>query len=114
MYYTIRREYYWPNMAAEIYETVKECHSCAAVRGILTKHQKYLKLFPAAGPLQFVAIDLLGPLPKSKKGNTVVLVITDRFSKICRAVPLPNQRRLLSPKRLLPIGFTRMEHHSIY
>ena len=92
MYYTLRREYYWPMMASDVYNTVKECSSCASVRGTLFKHQKYLKLFPAAGPLEFIAIDILGPLPKTRKGNQVVLVITDRFSKICRAIPLPNQK----------------------
>ena len=88
MYYTLRREYYWPHMASDAFSTVRNCTSCAATRGTLVKNQKDLKLFPAAGPLEFVAMDLLGPLPKTAHGNQHVLVITDRFSKLTRSIPL--------------------------
>ena len=40
------------------------------------KHQKDLKLLPASGLLEFVAMDLLGPLPKTAHGNRHVLVMT--------------------------------------
>ena len=88
MYLTLRRDYYWPHMANDAYATVKSCRSCNKNRGTAAKHQKLLKLFPASGPLEFVAMDLLGPLPKTKRGNTFVLVITDRYSKLTRAIPL--------------------------
>ena len=52
------------------------------------KNQKDLKLFPAAGPLEFVAMDLLRPLLKTAHGNQHVLVITDRFSKLTRSIQL--------------------------
>ena len=88
MYYTLRREYYWPHMANDAYQTVRNCASCAATRGTRVRHQKDLKLFPAAGPLEFVAMDLLGPLPKTTHGNRHVLVMTDRFTKLTRSIPL--------------------------
>jgi transposase InsO family protein len=42
-------------------------------------------------PLEFIAIDVLGPLPITTRGNRFVLCITDRFSKMSVAVPLKNQ-----------------------
>lgn len=33
-------------------------------------------------------MDILGPLLKMKKGNQYIIVVTDRFSKLTRAVPL--------------------------
>jgi transposase InsO family protein len=48
----------------------------------------YLKVFPASSPLEYVSIDLLGPLPKTAHGNRFLLVMTDRFSKLTRTVPL--------------------------
>lgn len=42
----------------------------------------------AAGPLEFVSMDLLGPFPESKKGKMSLLVITDRFSKLNRVDPM--------------------------
>jgi hypothetical protein len=47
-----------------------------------------MALFPAQDPLDYVAIDILGPLPRTKKGNQYLLVIADRFSKLVRTVPL--------------------------
>lgn len=87
-YNTMRREYYWRNMMADIQETVRRCVSCAKTRGTTRHHQKKMKLFPSAGPLEFVAIDILGPLPVSTSGNRFVLVVTDRFSKLTRSIPM--------------------------
>ena len=88
MYYTLGREYYWPHMASDAFSTLRNCTSCAATCRTLVKNQKDLKLIPAAGPLEFVAMDLLGPLPKAAHGNQHILVITDRFSKLTRSIPL--------------------------
>ena len=88
MYDTLRAQFYWPHMANDIFQAVRDCRSCARVRGTTYKHRRFLRLFPAEYPLQFIAIDLLGPLPKSKRGNRHVLVVTCRFSKLARAIPL--------------------------
>jgi len=88
MYDTMRRHYYWPNMANDVYQTVRDCRACAQTRGTFYKHQRPLRLFPAAGPLEFIAMDLLGPLTKTRRGHTDILVMTDRFSKMARSIPL--------------------------
>ena len=88
MYYSLRREYYWPHMANDVFMTVRDCVSCARNRATVQKFQKFMKLFPASGPLEFVAMDLLDPLRKTTRGFTFILVITDRFSKLTRCIPL--------------------------
>ena len=47
-----------------------------------------MRLFPATTPLECCAIDILGPLPKSKDGYRFILVVTDRFTKLTHAFPL--------------------------
>ena len=47
-----------------------------------------MKLFPATAPLESMAMDLLGPLQKSKAGNRFILVMTDRFTKLTQVVRL--------------------------
>ena len=47
-----------------------------------------MKLFPAARPLEFVAIDLLGPLESEYDGSKHTCVIPDRYSKLMRAIPM--------------------------
>ena len=88
MYDSLRRELYWPFMASDIAQSVKDCYSCAKTRGTYYAHQKYLQLFPPAGPLEFVAMDLLGPLPNSTRGNKHILVVTCRYSKLARTVAM--------------------------
>lgn len=88
MYHTLRRAYYWPSMAVDVYATVRMCTSCAKERVTLRKHKSFMKLFPATAPLEFVAIDILGPLRKTASGNEYLLVMTDRFSKLTRTAPL--------------------------
>ena len=68
-------------MVSDAFSPVRNCTSCAATGGTLVKNRKDLQLFPVAGPLEFVAMDLLGPLPKTAHGNQHVSVITDRFSQ---------------------------------
>lgn len=45
-------------------------------------------LFPPKAPLEFISIDILGELIKTKRNNRYLLVITDRFSKLVRTVRL--------------------------
>ena len=90
MFYTMRKYYYWPHMSIEIYNTVKQCEPCAKESIRLRKIAAKLKLFPATFPLESVALDYIGPLPKSYRGNNHLLVITDRYTKLTRTVPLKN------------------------
>ena len=71
-----------------LYRGSSNCVSCAENRISLRKRRNFLKLFPARAPLEFVALDILGELIKTPRGNCYMLVISDRFSKLIRTVPL--------------------------
>jgi hypothetical protein len=75
-------------MAADVAETVKQCALCAKNRIRERKRTSFLKLFLAVEPLKYVSLDILGPLPKTEHENRFLLIITDRFSKLTRTVPL--------------------------
>lgn len=47
-----------------------------------------MRLFSAKQPLESVAFEMLGPLPKTKPGNRLILVIANRFKKLTQDVPL--------------------------
>ena len=90
MYQTLRRTFYWPSMAHDAYHTVRHCFSCSREGITLRKHATYLSLFPAKAPLEYVPIDILGPLPKTTDGHRYLLRITDRYSKMVLTIPLKN------------------------
>ena len=72
----------------DAYATARTCPDCAKARIRLRKRSSKMKLFPANAPLEYVAIDILGELPRTQRGNRYLLVITDRFSKMVKTVPL--------------------------
>lgn len=86
IYESMRRLFYWPYMANDGYIHVEKCVECRRHR----RHPIYWKLlwdFLPKRHLEFVAIDILGPLSKTKLGNTPFVVITDRQSKLTGAIP---------------------------
>lgn len=74
-------------MANDVYRTVCDCHWCAEKRGT-TKRKRKMRLFTPNEPLQFVAINILGPLPKKETGNKHVVVVTDRFCRLTNATQM--------------------------
>ena len=88
MYSTLRRTYYWPSMDGDIQDYVASCQSCIRTKGTQYRARRGLRLFPAAEPNSFVAIDLLGPLSNSSTGHEYILLITDRFTKFTWAILL--------------------------
>jgi Integrase zinc binding domain len=89
MFRSLLQRYFWRNMSADVAETVRQCAVCAKNRIFYErKRTSFLKLFPASEPLEYVYLHILGPLTKTEHGNRFLLVITDRFSKLTRTVPL--------------------------
>ncbi|CDF36419.1 unnamed protein product [Chondrus crispus] len=88
LYKTLRRYFYWPTLALDCYAVAKNCAACARERVKLRKNTKELKLFTPKAPLEFVAIDILGELITTKRGNRYTPVISDQYSKLVRTVPL--------------------------
>ena len=75
-------------MALDCYAVAKNCAACARERVKLRKNTKEMKLFTPKAPLEFVAIDILGELITTKRGHRYILVVSDRYSKLVRTVPL--------------------------
>lgn len=85
----LKRTFYWPNMARQVRDYIGSCDICKE-----TKAQNSM-LRPPMGnqilvdqPWQRLYIDLLGPYPRSKHGNTTILIILDQFSKFVVLKPL--------------------------
>lgn len=81
--------YYWPRMKSDISRYVLKCEICIAskasnqLRPGLMGNSKRVEY-----PFQILSIDLMGPFPRTKKGNTCLLVISDWFSKFVLVHPL--------------------------
>jgi Integrase zinc binding domain len=112
MFQTIRRTFVRPHIAEDVYEAVTACRVCA--RNSIAEKIKTnpLKLCPAKGPLESVAMDILGPLQRTKHGNRFLLVISDRYSKFTKTVPLRTVTSLSVARASVIIGLMFMDVRS--
>lgn len=80
--------FYWPGMAAFARRWVDRCDVCAARK--LPKFSKKgpLQNYHVGSTMDRVSIDLLGPFPRTSRGNTVILTVTDHFTRWVECFPL--------------------------
>lgn len=76
----MKRVYYRRQMDDEMYKIVRDRRECAHSE-LLEKHRNPIQLCMACGPLDFVAMNILGPLLKTSNRNQFELVMTDRYWK---------------------------------
>ena len=74
--YNVRQRFYWPGSKKDI---VRWCHHCKECGARKPKHGKRapLKQEVAGMPMERIALDIMGPLPKSNSVNSYILVIGD-------------------------------------
>ena len=84
----LSHRYYWPGMFRDAAKHVRGCLQCQRYK--VSQQQPPGKMQPSPNryPWYTVSTDLVGPLPRSKKGNTFLVVFQDRFTKWtqCRAI----------------------------
>jgi hypothetical protein len=91
----MKRLYWWPNMSRDITAWTASCELCQKSKhkgG--AAHTGPLQPMPAARLWERVALDLIVGLPRSAKGNTVVAVFSEAFSKFKWAIALPSKRAI--------------------
>ena len=87
----IQVAFYWPRMQDIVEYLCKICDKCAARKPTLQHQRAPLKQYIVGCPLERIAVDILRPLPKTKRGNTSVVVVGDYFTKWTEAFAIPDQ-----------------------
>lgn len=78
-------------MSADTRSWIRQCDKCAARKSPTKKRLGELQQPEVGAPMELVALDILGPLPVTDRGNRYVLVIGDYYTKWIEAIALPNQ-----------------------
>ncbi|KAH8323019.1 hypothetical protein KR059_009923 [Drosophila kikkawai] len=77
----IRNRYFSPGMAKDVEEFVRKCDSCQRYKVSQQKSAGKMLTRIAEAPWETMCVDFVGPLPRTTHGNTVLVVIVDKFSK---------------------------------
>ena len=84
-----KEHFFFPRMGKIISEYVKTCHTCQIRKVSNVKTKQKIVSFPTpAEPFQVWQVDLCGPFPISKSGNSYIFTAVDMFSKFLFACPL--------------------------
>ena len=82
--------WYWPGMSSMVRKTVKSCEICQAAKHGGTKGTQGRQRLHVGRPWQRVAVDLVGPMPETSRGNRWILVLVDHFTRWQDALAIPD------------------------
>ncbi len=86
----LRSLYWWPSMYKDTAEWVSTCQICQGRSKPLKPNRAPLQPIQVGRPLHRVGIDIVGPLPRTPRGNAYILVMMDYFTKWPEIAPLPD------------------------
>ena len=84
----IRSQFIWKGMDQEIRSRVRACQTCALSKPVQNARFGLLASDVTQRPMQKIFIDYVGKFPRSKAGNSVILVCVDAFSKFVWLIPV--------------------------
>lgn len=85
----VKQHYYWPNMFIHIRAFVAKCQLCQQFKA--SNHAAYGSMSsdpPCMKPMRLWSMDIIGPLPKSRKQNRFALVAQDVATKYVVSAPM--------------------------
>ncbi|CAG2211132.1 unnamed protein product [Mytilus edulis] len=112
----VRERYTWYNQRKDVEQWCKCCNICASRKPPSKKPKAPLQQYNVGAPFERIGIDILGPLPKSTRGNKFLLVIGDYFTKWMEAIPIQDMEATTVAnkliERIVTIFGVPMEIHS--
>jgi transposase InsO family protein len=92
----------WKNMREDVANFIRKCPCCQKMgqlkRAIITKPYNVYK---SQGLWDQLAIDTIGPLPKSEDGYKYILTLIDTFSRFLHVLPLKDLEGITAAKALI-------------
>ena len=103
----LKKTVIWHGMTRDCVLYVKSCPVCNRNKKPTQKARAKLEQCHAGVPMERVHMDILGPLPVTRQGNTYLLMIIDQFTKWLECFPLSTQTADVVAKNLVDNFFSR-------
>ena len=87
-YDRVAARFYWPGVKRAVEDFCRHCAECQMVAPRTPPRAPLIPLPIIEVPFSRIAMDIVGPLPKSNRGHRYVLVILDYATRYPEAIPL--------------------------
>ncbi|KAL5516790.1 hypothetical protein EMCRGX_G002203 [Ephydatia muelleri] len=84
----ILRRFYWPTLYKDVEDFCRSCQVCQKYSKQKVVMAPFIPLPVVTEPFRRVAMDIVGPLPRTKTGNRYILVMCDYATRCPEAVPV--------------------------
>ena len=83
--------HWWVGLWNDVRDVVQACVACDQTKVAFSSVQPTLQPLPIKGLMYRWSIDLCGPFPKSKRGNTYIMIAVEHHSKWVETFPMKNK-----------------------
>lgn len=90
-YASLQTRCYWPGMHDYVKRFCQNCDKCVPRKFPKKLQSAPLQQYVVGAPNERIALDILGPLPRTDRGNKYILVVGCYFTKWIESYALPNQ-----------------------
>ena len=90
----VRQRFFWSGLREDVESWCRNCEVCCRRNNPRVTPRAPLVTSKVGYPGERVAMDIVGPFPKSDNGNKYILVVSDYFTRWTEAFPIPNQEAL--------------------
>ena len=88
--YRLLQHFYWPTLTSDVREACKSCPRCQKAAKRPSSKAPLILLPIMTEPFTRVAIDMVGPLTRTKAGNIYILTLMDYGSRYPETILLKN------------------------
>lgn len=105
-----RKNFFWPHMVIDVYQTVNSCKTCRRNRKRLMR-DRHLQLHPSSEVLKLIAINIFGPLPRARSRKMFFTVVLVRYLNLTRTIltsetTATHRETFFLENRIVPYGIS--------
>lgn len=86
----LRQRFYWPGLYTDVDHHCATCSECQKTARSIHQRVPLISIPVIEEPFRFIAMDVIGPLERTEKGNRYILTVVDYATRYPEAVPLKN------------------------
>ena len=92
-FHKVAANFWWPKMRDEFFQHVRKCSLCQRVKPAQNARVGWHTAQHSTRPMEKLFVDFVGPLTRTRRGISTILVVFDGFSKFVNFYPV---RRITS------------------